>query len=357
MTELGYRCVACTLIIKGDCMKRLYRIIAIVLVLTFIITCTSISFDSATVFESDGFYYARTSSTTSDLYGRSATNADLVIPKDFSEYYVTNIVDSAFSGDENIETVSFGKAMLLERIGYYAFKNCIHLSGPVTFAGRISMIGTSAFENCTALEKVVFNAYVADIPDQCFYNCTSLNTVVMNDRINSIGKFAFANTALKEITIPKSVIYIDKTAFDGCEGLVINCYTDSYAHQFAEENGIDYVLLDAPAPTEPPTEPEPTEAPTEAPTEEPTVPATEAPTEVSVIYLGDVDGDGTVTAIDATLIQRHLCYIKTMVSDEMFMMGNVDDDGIISIIDVSYIMRYLAGIKIPYSIGEQIINH
>ncbi|WP_405346832.1 leucine-rich repeat protein [Ruminococcus sp.] len=323
----------------------------------FVLSFACISFSSATVFESDGFYYARTSSTTADLYGRSATNADLVIPKDFSEYYVTNIVDSAFSGDENIETLSFGKSMLLERIGYYAFKNCIHLSGPVTFAGRISTIGTSAFEDCTALEKVVFNAYVADIPDQCFYNCTSLSTVVMNDRINSIGKFAFGNTALKEITIPKSVTYIDKTAFDGCVGLVINCYTDSYAHQFAEENGIDYVLLDAPAPTEPPTEPEPTEAPTEAPTEEPTVPATEAPTEVSVKYLGNVDGDGNVTAIDATLIQRYLCNIKTMVSDEMFMMGDVDGDGIITIIDVSFIMRYLATIEVPYPIGEPIINN
>ncbi len=336
-------------------MKRLYRIIAIVLVLTFITTCTSISFDSATVFESDGFYYARTSSTTADLYGRSATDADLVIPKDFSEYYVTNIVDSAFSGNDHIETLSFSKALLLERIGFYAFRNCSKLSGSVTFAGRISTIGTSAFEKCSSLEKVVFNAYVADIPDQCFYHCTSLGTVVMNDRILSIGKFAFANTAIKEITIPKSVTYIDKTAFDGCEGLVINCYTDSYAHQFAEENGIDYVLVDAPAPTEPPTEPETepaTEPMTEPATEPETVPATEPATEQLGYILGDVDNNGAVESIDATWIQRYSVQMELPIPEENMVQGDVDGDGETNIYDVTFIQRYVVDIPTPFPIGE-----
>lgn len=296
-------------------MKRLYQITAILLVLIFVLLFACISFSAATVFESDGFYYARTSSTTADLYGRSATDADLVIPKDFSEYYVTNIVDSAFSGDENIETLSFGKSMLLERIGYYAFKNCIHLSGPVTFAGRISTIGTSAFEDCTALEKVVFNAYVADIPDQCFYNCTSLSTVVMNDRINSIGKFAFGNTALKEITIPDSVTSIDSTAFDGCEDLVIYCNSGSYAHEFAENNQITHVLVDI----------------------------------NNGYYLGDVDGNGSVEIIDVTCIKRAMANIQIPDSCDI-SKGNIDMDNETSSADVTIIMRYLAGFTENYPV-------
>lgn len=60
-------------------------------------------------------------------------------------------------------------------------------------------------------------------------------------------------------------------------------------------------------PTEPetdaPTEPE-TDAPTEAETAEPTV----AP---KVYYLGDVDGDGDATVVDATYIQRYATHIYT----------------------------------------------
>ena len=300
-------------------MKKFYQITAIVLVLILVISCVGLSFGAATVFESDGFYYARTSSTTADLYGRSATDADLVIPKDFSEYYVTNIVDSAFSGDENIETLSFGKSMLLERIGYYAFKNCIHLAGPVTFAGRISTIGTSAFENCSSLEKVVFNAYVADIPDQCFYNCSSLSTVVMNDRIQSIGKFAFAKTALKEITIPDSVTSIDPTAFDGCKDLVIYCTSDSYAHEFAEANKITHVLTDI----------------------------------KNSFYLGDVDNNRAVEVLDVTYIQRSLSSLTIPESCDI-THGDADDDGEVSSADTTLIVRYLSHLDTNYPINTWI---
>ncbi|WP_316630668.1 leucine-rich repeat protein [uncultured Ruminococcus sp.] len=303
-------------------MKRFYQIIAIIFTLIFVLSYACISPGAATVFESDGFYYARTSSTTADLYGRSATDADLVIPKDFSEYYVTNIVDSAFSGDENIETLSFGKSMLLERIGYYAFKNCIHLTGPVTFAGRISTIGTSAFENCSSLEKVVFNAYVADIPDQCFYNCSSLSTVVMNDRIQSIGKFAFANTALKEITIPDSVTSIDPTAFDGCEDLVIYCNSGSYAHEFAEENQITHVLLDTD----------------------------------NGYYLGDVDNNRAVEILDITFIQRSLANM-TIPDDYNIEHGDIDGDNQITSTDNAIMMRSLAGLITDFPVGEWVVQH
>ena len=303
-------------------MKRFYQIIAIIFTLILVISCVGLSFGAATVFESDGFYYARTSSTTADLYGRSATDADLVIPKEFSEYYVTNIVDSAFSGDENIETLSFGKSMLLERIGYYAFKNCIHLTGPVTFAGRISTIGTSAFENCSSLEKVVFNAYVADIPDQCFYNCSSLSTVVMNDRIQSIGKFAFAKTALKEITIPDSVASIDPTAFDDCKDLVIYCNSDSYAHEFAEENQITHVLLDTD----------------------------------NGYYLGDVDNNRAVEILDITFIQRSLANM-TIPDDYNIEHGDIDGDNQITSTDNAIMMRSLAGLITDFPVGEWVVQH
>lgn len=63
--------------------------------------------------------------------------------------------------------------------------------------------------------------------------------------------------------------------------------------------------------------------------------------------LGDVDGDGEVTILDATLIQRWLADLP--ISCEMnALTADVDGDGDISIIDVTYIQRWLGDIPTPF---------
>ena len=321
-------------------MKKFRRLFILALALVIIALSMLVQVNAATIFSQDGFYYARTTVTTADLDGRESTDADLSIPKDFSGYYVSNIVDSAFRGDEYVSTLSFAKANLLDRIGYYAFADCPNLSGCVILSGRIKNLGVSAFQNCPKLEEVrIVNTGLTVISAQSFYLCSALSSVSLHNKVTTIEKFAFANTAIKEITIPKSVTYIDKTAFDGCEGLVINCYTGSFAQQFAEENGINYVLLDAPAPTEPPTEPE-------------TEPVTEPATEQLGYILGDVDNNGAVESIDATWIQRYSVQMELPIPEENMVQGDVDGDGETNIYDVTFIQRYVVDIPTPYDIGK-----
>ncbi len=59
--------------------------------------------------------------------------------------------------------------------------------------------------------------------------------------------------------------------------------------------------------------------------------------------VGDVDGDGLVTILDATCIQRHLAGIRKIGSDAM-EQADADRDGFVTILDASVIQRYLASI-------------
>ncbi|MBQ9680264.1 MAG: dockerin type I repeat-containing protein [Ruminococcus sp.] len=66
---------------------------------------------------------------------------------------------------------------------------------------------------------------------------------------------------------------------------------------------------------------------------------------------GDVDGNGEVEIIDATLIQRKLGFLEPAVFDER--AADVDGDGV-DIKDVTWIQRHLAGSEDPYHIGETV---
>lgn len=75
--------------------------------------------------------------------------------------------------------------------------------------------------------------------------------------------------------------------------------------------------------------------------------------EVSAKILGDVDGDGEVTVIDATYIQRYEAGFNIPIDvAALLLAGDIDGDGEVGVIDATYILRYDAGFNIPYTIGE-----
>lgn len=71
--------------------------------------------------------------------------------------------------------------------------------------------------------------------------------------------------------------------------------------------------------------------------------------------LGDINGDGEATIIDATYIQRYNVNMQIPISEETLKKcGDVDNDGEVSVIDATFIQRYDSKIMTPYSIGEPI---
>ena len=73
----------------------------------------------------------------------------------------------------------------------------------------------------------------------------------------------------------------------------------------------------------------------------------------SLVLIGDADGDGEVTSVDVTFIQRYLAHLDV---PEGFneAAADVDGDGEITSVDVTFIQRYLAFIEVPYPINEYI---
>lgn len=68
--------------------------------------------------------------------------------------------------------------------------------------------------------------------------------------------------------------------------------------------------------------------------------------------LGDVDNDGRVTIMDATILQWKLADISK--SDDTSInatAADIDSNGEIEIMDATYIQRRLASIETPYPIG------
>ena len=79
-----------------------------------------------------------------------------------------------------------------------------------------------------------------------------------------------------------------------------------------------------------------------------------APDEVDY-YLGDADGDGDVTIMDVTLLQRSLAGLK-LDNDSTLMQADVDGNGTLESVDATFIQRRLANMKVPFDVGKPMVK-
>ena len=76
-------------------------------------------------------------------------------------------------------------------------------------------------------------------------DCFSLRDFVIPDSVMTIGDCAFQSCIrLQSITVPDSVTQIGDDAFGYYTSLVLTVTRDSYAEQYAKENGLEYTYSD-----------------------------------------------------------------------------------------------------------------
>lgn len=98
---------------------------------------------------------------------------------------------------------------------YYKRKPVLKISPLVLYPLRFSITG----ENIDSVKIIIIPESVELIEHEAFYGVVNL----------------------QEVHISKNVMEIAPSAFSGCDKMSIYGYTDSYAEQYAEENGIPFV--------------------------------------------------------------------------------------------------------------------
>ena len=120
----------------------------------------------------------------------------------------------------NIKSLIIGSK--ITGIGANAYSTCRLLTS-VTFSpnSQLKIIGTSAFNNCSALTSIVIPKSVTTISQSAFNGCTLLTSVTFekDSQLNFIDYSAFSNSGLTSIILPKLLLNTGNASFSYCTKL------------------------------------------------------------------------------------------------------------------------------------------
>ena len=200
-----------------------------------VMLCAAAAASAATTFTIDGLKYTNQSGTVVQVSGyETAPTGELVIPGQVTyngtTYTVNRIGYNAFRNCNDITSVVLPNTVTV--IDFSAFGNCSNLTSISLPSGLVS-IGSGAFQYCTSLTSLTIPASVTSIAGEGqtnttnrgpVYGCDNLETLVVEagntvydsrDNCNAIVKTA-TNTMIfgcKGSTFPASVTTIGKGAF------------------------------------------------------------------------------------------------------------------------------------------------
>ena len=135
----------------------------------------------------------------------------LVIPDS-----VTIIGDSAFQDCTELEAVTLPES--LTKIGSKAFWGCKALR-KLVIPDKVTIIETHSFYGCTGLTEVILPSYCEEIRDFAFEDCRALGEICIPETVSFIGPAAFRDCPLKTLKIPENVTFISDCLCQDCNSL------------------------------------------------------------------------------------------------------------------------------------------
>ena len=161
---------------------------------------------------------------------------DIIIPDG-----VITISEFSFDGCVGLTEITIPNTV--EEIKEGAFVNCERLT-QITFGSSLKTLGFKVFAN-TAIKKIHLPVTIQEI-NGAFDEATELHTVIFKEGTQSIPKKAFNSmnplSGHLRVVIPSTVNNIPSCAFENSMNIAICCNEGSFAHKYAEEHKIDYIL-------------------------------------------------------------------------------------------------------------------
>ena len=202
MSEFSHKNV---LSVKKGLLVKILLIAASVAALCIIVGCSS---DFAAPFDMANLVFTYSHVSDSDgeymiITGHTVSQTDVKIPDTIYGIPVREVGESAFFGEENLSSVTFGK--------------------------NVTKIGANAFGGCTSLETINWNVSMSDIGDYAFQSCHSLDSLIIPENVTSIGRGAFYDCLwIKQLEVPETVSSIGGRAFFGTTWLENYHATDEF---------------------------------------------------------------------------------------------------------------------------------
>lgn len=161
------------------------------------------------------------------------------IPETIEGKTVTTIGQGAF--DRRNDIVSITIPNTVEYIELCAFQGCENIT-EIKLPSSLKSIEGYAFADCKSLKEIEIPCNL--VSGEIFNGCTKLEKVIFKEGVTTISPGAFFQNcpSLTYIYIPSSVTEIGYTSLS-LTNSNITVYGDynSYARQFCEENGINFV--------------------------------------------------------------------------------------------------------------------
>lgn len=133
---------------------------------------------------------------------------------------VSEIREFAFAGT-GIKEITLPAS--LELIENYAFNNCASLK-KIVFNAPNCTLNRQSFSDCKSLSDITFGPQVKRIPKYCFEGLKGLHYFEFPETVTEIGDYAFRESGIKEITIPRWITSIGVAAFNKCDSLTTITY-------------------------------------------------------------------------------------------------------------------------------------
>ena len=135
----------------------------------------------------------------------------------FSES-LKSIGNWAFANCESLETVALPESLM--SMGEYAFAGCSSLTA-VKFPKSFEEIKFRSFIDCPLLKNVWLPYSCTYIGTEAFKGCSALDRITLPDDLTNIGMFAFAGTSIDFVCLPRTLMTINGSCFEGCSDICI----------------------------------------------------------------------------------------------------------------------------------------